>query len=142
MPLHAGGPVSLDAAPAYLDVLCLAPKALPASELPARVLRPALRAQLGAMQQAMIAQGALCTLRALHFLPPGWAHPLTLVYPLGLHGAGKVCCHATLPQLHLVLSSAAGLLQWHISFVWAALPAPALEGWCLRCMHCETMRWA
>ena len=73
---------------AHLDVLCLARRALPASELPDRVLRPALRAQLAGMRRAAL--GALCTLRALHFLPPGWPHPLTLIYPLGLAGEGQV----------------------------------------------------
>lgn len=80
----------MDTALLHLDVLCLAPKSLPASQLPDVALRPALRMQLATMRQAMISQGALCTLRALHFLPPGWHHPLTLVYPLGLGGSGKV----------------------------------------------------
>ena len=83
--------MALETVVAHVDVLCLAPRTLPASELAEQVLRPALRAQLAAMRRAMTALDAPCTLRALHFLPPGWPHPLTLIYPLGLAGAGQVC---------------------------------------------------
>ena len=81
----------MDTALVHLDVLCLAPTTLPAAQLPEMALRPALRAQLAAMRQTAVSRGALCTLRALHFLPPGWQHPLTLPYPLGLGASGKVC---------------------------------------------------
>lgn len=69
--------------------MCLAPKDLAVSEL-ANLLRRALRKQLQAMQACMTAQGRVCDLRALHFQPPGWPHPITLIYPWP-EGSGKVC---------------------------------------------------
>lgn len=80
--------MSLDRATADLAVLCLAPKDTQLAAL-ADLLRQAVRKQLQAMEACMLAQGRMCDLRALHFQPPGWAHPITLIYPWPA-GSGKV----------------------------------------------------
>lgn len=43
-----------------------------------QVVRPAVEAQLDLMQHELEARGELCPLRALHFLPPGLGHHITL----------------------------------------------------------------
>lgn len=86
---RAGGPVSVDRASADVDVLCLVPRGLCISELPEKVIRPALRRQLAAMRAAMLEEGSVCDIRALHFQPPPWPHPVTVIYPLQA-AAGKV----------------------------------------------------
>ncbi|BDA47543.1 probable Ufm1-specific protease 2 at C-terminar half [Coccomyxa sp. Obi] len=83
-----GGPVSMDVASASVDVLCLVPRSLPISELPDRFIRSALRKQLAAMRAAMLEEGCMCNLKALHFQPPSWVHPITILYPLQA-SAGK-----------------------------------------------------
>ncbi len=79
----------MDTASADLDFLCLVPRGVPISELPDVVIRPAVRRQLAAMRAAMLGEGCVCNLRALHFQPPSWPHPVTVVYPLHA-SAGKV----------------------------------------------------
>lgn len=97
----AGGPVSMDVASASVDVLCLAPRSLPILELPDNFIRPALKRQLAAMRAAMLEEGCTCNLKALHFQPPSWVHPLTILYPLQA-SAGKVKsildCYAQAPH--------------------------------------------
>ena len=69
-----------------LDVLCYAPAGMPASKAALDVVQPALAAQLRAMAREAAAATAdtrsLSPLRALHFLPPGLCHHITLIYPL------------------------------------------------------------
>jgi hypothetical protein len=71
--------------PVALDVLVLAPAGAPAVALGPLHAAPALRAQLAAAAAALGARAAagqpLVPLRARHFRPPGWAAPLTVVYP-------------------------------------------------------------
>lgn len=71
-----------------LDVLCYVPAGMPASEAVASIVRPAVRRQLAAMQadvEEAVAAGALLHIptlppqRALHFLPPGMVHHITVV---------------------------------------------------------------
>lgn len=85
----------MDVASASVDVLCLVPRDLPILELPDRFIRPALKRQLVAMRAAMLEEGCVCNLKALHFQPPSWAHPVTILYPLHL-SARKVGYHIQL----------------------------------------------
>ena len=74
-----------------LDVLMLAPSSLAAAALEAEVVRPAIEAQLERFRDALSQEdGPPCDQKALHFQPPGWPHPLTVIYPLRADGAGKV----------------------------------------------------
>jgi hypothetical protein len=81
--------VSVDTARADLDVLCLVPRSTPLCDLPNRVIKPAVRRQLAAMRAAMLEEGCVCNLKALHFQPSPWPHPVTVIYPLQA-SAGKV----------------------------------------------------
>ena len=73
-----------------LDVLLLAPNSLPAASL-GPLTQTAAHAQLDRFQLMLLKDdGPLCDLRALHFQPPGWPHPLTVIHPLRGGGAGKV----------------------------------------------------
>lgn len=71
-----------------LDVLAFVPADMPAAEAVGQVVRPAVRRQLAAMrldaEEAAAAGAALGIpntppMRALHFLPPGYPHHVTLV---------------------------------------------------------------
>lgn len=81
--------MSVDTARADLDVLCLVPRSTPLSDLPNKFIRPAVRRQLAAMRAAMLEEGCVCNLKALHFQPSPWPHPVTVIYPLQA-SAGKV----------------------------------------------------
>ena len=81
--------MSVDTASVAVDILCLVPRSTPLSELPDSHIRPALRRHLAAMCAAMLAEGCMCNLKALHFQPPSWPHPVTVIYPLQA-SAGKV----------------------------------------------------
>lgn len=41
------------------------------------------------MRAAMLEEGCVCNLKALHFQPSPWPHPVTVIYPLQA-SAGKV----------------------------------------------------
>ena len=69
----------------------LAPSSLAAASLEAKVVQPAISAQLERFREALSQDAQpLCDHKALHFQPPGWPHPLTVIYPLRADGAGKV----------------------------------------------------
>lgn len=87
----------MDVASASVDVLCLVPRSLPIMELPEKFIRPTLKRQLAAIHAAMLEEGCTCNLKALHFQPPSWVHPVTILYPLQA-SAGKVECHTKLPH--------------------------------------------
>ena len=75
----------------------LPPDTLPAASLEQGVVQPAIAAQLGAFELMLSREGQLCDLRAFHFQPSGWPHPLTVVYPMRSGGgAGKVRMLVTL----------------------------------------------
>ncbi|GBF93356.1 ufm1-specific protease-like [Raphidocelis subcapitata] len=111
-PAEAGSTVT--EVPLGLDVLALAPSSLPASALAARCLVPAIARQLAEAERQLAARltgggggggGALAPARALHFRPPGWALPLTAVYPR-LAADGDAAEAALLPArqaLHALL---------------------------------------
>ncbi|KAI7836732.1 hypothetical protein COHA_009430 [Chlorella ohadii] len=89
----APGAATLRHASLCLDVLAYVPRDMPAAEAVGAVVRPAVRRQLRSMradaEEAAAAGAALMIpnqppLRALHFLPPGWPHHLTQIYPLPL----------------------------------------------------------
>lgn len=63
----------------HVDVLCYASKGLSGQEVLERVVRQAVAAQLELMCQETQRRGELAPLRALHFLPPGLPHHVTLV---------------------------------------------------------------
>lgn len=87
----AGGSLSMQQVRLSLNVLMLAPSSLAAASLQGEVVRPAIEAQLEHFRDALCQDnGPLYDQRALHFLPPGWPHPLTVIYPLRADGAGKV----------------------------------------------------
>ena len=76
----------------FLDILMLASSSHSAALLEQRVVQPAIAAQLDVFELMLSRQGQLCDLRAFHFQPPGWPHPLTVTYPMRSGGgAGKVC---------------------------------------------------
>ncbi|KXZ57017.1 hypothetical protein GPECTOR_1g919 [Gonium pectorale] len=84
-PLAAGG----GAAPASascrsttlrLDALSYVPRSCPLSQA-AAALQAALVRQLHAAQRLLAKQGAVLPVRAYHFLPPGFGHHLTIMYP-------------------------------------------------------------
>ena len=84
--------MSVQAVGLSLDVLMLAPSTLPTASLEQRVVQPAVAAQLDAFELMLSQEEQLCDLRAFHFQPPDWPHPLTVVYPMRSgSGAGKVC---------------------------------------------------
>lgn len=65
-----------------LDVLCYAPKDMPAQLAVQEVLFPAVRAQLRVMRREVERRGEVTPFTALHFQPPKLPHHITLVYPL------------------------------------------------------------
>ena len=92
----------------FLDVLMLAPGKLPTAALEQRVVQPAVAAQLDAFELMLSGEGQLCDLRAFHFQPPGWPHPLTVIYPMRSGGgAGKVRMLVTLKPTNWRASSSA-----------------------------------
>lgn len=87
----AGGSLPLQQVKLSLDVLMFAPSSLAAASLETEVVRPAVTAQLERFREALSQdEQPLCDHKALHFQPPGWPHPLTVIYPLRADGAGKV----------------------------------------------------
>ena len=91
-----------------LDVLMLTPGNLPTASLEQQVVQPAVAAQLDAFGLMLSQEEQLCDLRALHFQPPGWPHPLTVVYPMRSGaGAGKVCLLVALKPTDWLAPSAA-----------------------------------
>ena len=83
----------------HLDVLCYAPAAMPAKEAVQKVLIPGIKAQLTVCRTELNRvrdttttttaaadnnnnKRRLPPLCALHFLPPGFNHHITIVYPL------------------------------------------------------------
>jgi hypothetical protein len=102
-----------------LDVLCFAPTDLPLSQVVPTLLQPALQQQLTRMQQQVLqhllppaglaavqASGQLLpSVRALHFLPPGLAFPITVCSP-EVHPNLETCELKLMPrrqQLHKLL---------------------------------------
>ena len=74
-----------------LHVLMLAPGNLPTASLEQQIVQPAVAAQLDAFELMLSQEEQLCDLKAFHFQPPGWPHPLTVIYPVRRRsGAGKV----------------------------------------------------
>lgn len=68
----------------HLDVLCYVPVTTTAGKAATDYVSPALKAQLQSVikELAPTPGGAPRPLRALHFLPPGYTHYITLVYSL------------------------------------------------------------
>jgi hypothetical protein len=64
-----------------LDVLVFAPDTMPLPQLSQQLLIPALKQQLATMAKQLLAQPELLPVRAFHFQPPQWAHPITVCYP-------------------------------------------------------------
>ena len=92
----------------FLDALMLAPGTLPTASLEQQVVQPAVAAQLAAFERMLSREEQLCDLRAFHFQPPGWPHPLTVIYPMRSgSGAGKVCMLVALKPADCRTSSAA-----------------------------------
>ena len=89
---RAGAPLSVQTVRLFLDVIMLACGSHPIPLLEQQVVQPAIAAQLDAFELMLSGERQACDLRAFHFQPPGWPHPLTVTYPMRSGGgAGKVC---------------------------------------------------
>ena len=110
-PACTGGPLPVQPVKLSMDVLMLAPSSLAAASLEAEVVQPAIAAQLEHFRDALTQEDQpLCDQRALHFQPPGWPHPLTVIYPLRGGGAGMVThSPAFAPYTHTFQPACLGL---------------------------------
>ncbi|KAK9827920.1 hypothetical protein WJX74_009315 [Apatococcus lobatus] len=83
-----GGRQEVMTIPLSLDILALTPRSMPASQLGPGMLQTALLAQLSSMKTLLMASPARPH-SAFHFQPPGWAVPITVIYPLPHTGTGS-----------------------------------------------------
>ncbi|KAG2498059.1 hypothetical protein HYH03_003820 [Edaphochlamys debaryana] len=75
-----GGTASCSTAPVRLDVLSYAPRGCSLGQAVGGLARSLVR-QARAVQRVLAAQGKVLPVRAYHFLPPGFGHHLTVLYP-------------------------------------------------------------
>jgi hypothetical protein len=80
-PVSGSGPVTHHTATVGLDVLVVAPLSASVSHVSTTLILPALRAQLQAAGRMMASEGRVLDVTAHHFLAPGRAHHVTVMYP-------------------------------------------------------------